>query len=54
VKLERARVHYTVMRRILGHSLGKSVEDRTYLSSLAYTAKELQEGIESLQLPSID
>jgi len=53
VKLERARVHYSLMRRLLGHSVGKSVEERVYLNSLVYTPKELQEAVEAIRLPAI-
>jgi integrase len=53
IKLERARVHYSLMRRLLGHAVGKSVEDRVYLGSLQYSAKELQEAIEALRYPAI-
>lgn len=53
VKLERARVHYSLMRRLLGHAIGKSVEDRVYLGSLTYSPAELKEAIEVLSLPPI-
>jgi len=51
IKLELARVHYSLMRRLLGHSIGKSVEDRVYLSSLKYSVKELSEALESVKFP---
>jgi integrase len=51
IKLERARVHYSLMRRLLGHSVGKSVEDRVYLGSLKYSVKELSEALESVKFP---
>ena len=53
IKLERARVHYSIMRRLLGHTVGNSVEDRIYLGSLTYSAKELSEALESIQMPPI-
>jgi hypothetical protein len=53
VKLERAEVHYFRMRRLLGHSIGKSVEDRVYLGSLKYSVKELREALEKIQLPCL-
>ena len=53
IKLERARVHYTLMRRLLGHSIGKSVEDRVYLGSLKYTVKELSEALEMVSFPPV-
>ena len=53
VKLERARVHYSLMRRLLGHAVGHSVEDRVYLGSLSYSAKELSEALESVVFPPI-
>ena len=52
VKLERARVHYSLMRRLLGHSVGKSVEDRVYLGSLKYSVTELSEALEMVKFPS--
>ena len=51
VKLERARVHYSLMRRLLGHAIGHSVEDRVYLGSLKYPVKELSEELERVQFP---
>lgn len=49
VKLERAEVHDSRMRRLLGQSIGKSVEDRVYLGSLKYSVKELSEALEKIQ-----
>ena len=51
IKLERARVHYSLMRRLLGHAVGKAVEDRVYLGSLKYSVKELSEALESVNFP---
>jgi integrase len=51
IKLERARVHYSLMRRLLGHSVGKDVESRVYLGSLKYSVQELSEALESVRLP---
>jgi len=53
VKLERAEVHYSRMRRFLGHRIGKSVEDRVYLGRLKYSVKELSETLEKIQLPCL-
>jgi hypothetical protein len=53
VKLERAEIHESHMRRLLGHSIGKSVEDRVYLGSLRYSVKELSEALEKIQLPCL-
>lgn len=53
VKMEKARVHWSVMRRLLGHAVGKSVEERVYLGSLVYSPKELQEAVEAISLPPI-
>jgi integrase len=50
VKLERARVHYSIKRRLLGHAVGKDVEDRVYLGSLKYS-KELSEELERVSFP---
>lgn len=53
IKLERARVHHSLMRRLLGHSVGKSVEYRLYLGSFLYSVKELSEGlVENVSFPS--
>ena len=51
IKLERARVHYSLMRRMLGHAVGKAVEDRVYLGSLKYSVKEMSEALESVSFP---
>jgi integrase len=51
IKLERARVHYSLMRRLLGHSVGKDVESRVYLGSLKYSVKEMSEALESVSFP---
>jgi len=53
VELERVEVHYSRMRRLLGHSIGKSVEDRVYLGSLKYSVKELSEALEKIQVPCL-
>jgi integrase len=53
IKLERARVHYSLQRRLLGHAVGSDVESRVYLGSLAYSAKELREALDMIQLPPI-
>jgi hypothetical protein len=53
VKLERAEVHYSRMRRLFGHSIGKSVEDRVYLGRLKYSVEELSEALEKIQLPCL-
>ena len=39
------------MRRLLGHTIGKSVEDRVYLGSMEYPVKELSEGLKSASYP---
>jgi integrase len=53
IKLERARTHYSLMRRLLGHSIGKAVEDRVYFGSLNYSVKELAEAVEAVTFPPI-
>jgi len=53
MKLERAEVHYSRMRRLSGHSIGKSVEDQVYLGSLKYSVKGLREALEKIQLPCL-
>ena len=51
VKLELARTHPSLMRRLLGHSLGNDVESRVYLGSLTYDVKELQTALEAVKFP---
>lgn len=51
VKLEMVRTHPSLMRRLLGHSLGNDVEDRTYKRSLTYSPRQLQEAIEGVRYP---
>jgi integrase len=52
VNLERAKVHPSVMAKILGHALvGRGVEGTTYLQSLSYPVKELAEAIETISFP---
>jgi hypothetical protein len=53
MKLERAEVYYSRMRRLLVHRIGKNVEDRVYLGSLKYSVKELSEALEKIQLPCL-
>ncbi|HEV8328924.1 MAG TPA: tyrosine-type recombinase/integrase [Nitrospiraceae bacterium] len=51
IKLERARVHYSIMRRLLGHTVGKDVESRVYLGSLQYSITELSAELEKVSFP---
>ncbi len=52
VNLERAKVHPSVMAKILGHALvGRGVEGTTYLQSLSYPVKELAEAVEKVRFP---
>ena len=51
VKLERARTHYSLMRRLLGHSIGGDVESRVYLGSLTYGVRELSVALEATKFP---
>ena len=52
VNLERAKVHASVMAKILGHALvGRGVEGTTYLQSLSYPVKELSEAVELVRFP---
>jgi hypothetical protein len=53
VKLELAKVHPSIRHRLMGHALGKSVEDTTYLRSLEYSVKELHEALEAVHFPSV-
>lgn len=53
VKLEMARTHGSLMRRLLGHSLGNDVESRVYLGSLTYDVKELQPALETIRYPKV-
>jgi integrase len=54
IKLERARVHYSLQRRMLGHAVGSDTEGRIYLGSLSYSAKELQAALELVQIPPVE
>lgn len=51
VRLALARTYPPLQNRLLGHAVGKSVEDRVYLASLTFTPKELGEAIEKIRLP---
>ena len=53
VKLAQARTYPPLQNRLLGHAVGKSVEDRVYLGSLLYSVKELSEALESVSFPSM-
>ena len=51
VKLAQQRTYPPLQNRLLGHAIGKSVEERTYMASLTFTPKELAEAIEKVRLP---
>lgn len=53
IRLEQARTHYSIMRRLLGHSIGSDVESRVYLGSLEYPVKELSEALENVSFPRL-
>jgi len=53
VKLERERTHYSLQRRLSGHSAGSDVESRVYLGSFTYTVGELSEALEKVRYPSL-
>ena len=48
IKLERGRVHYSRMRRLLGRAVGKALEDRVYPGSLKYWVIEMSDSLESV------
>jgi hypothetical protein len=50
-KLARARTYPPIQNRLLGHAIGKSVEEKTYMHSLEFSVKELSEVLEKIQLP---
>lgn len=50
-KLTRARTFPPLQNRILGHAIGKSVEDRVYNASLEFTVLELAEAMEKITFP---
>ena len=52
-KLEKLRTHPSLMRRLLGHTLGNDVESRVYLASVTYSPKELQEALEAVRYPTM-
>ena len=51
VKLAQARTYPPLQNRILGHAVGKSVEERVYMASLNFSVKELSEAIEKITFP---
>ena len=52
VKLAQARTYPPLQNRLLGHAIGKSVEDRVYLAWLTFTVKELSEALERMNFPT--
>jgi integrase len=53
VKLAQARTFPALQNRLLGHAIGKSVEDRVYLAGLTFSVKELSEALETVKFPMI-
>lgn len=52
VKLAQARTYPPLQNRLLGHAIGKSVEDRVYLAGLQFSVKELKDALEVVRFPS--
>jgi hypothetical protein len=53
VKLAQVRTYPPLQNRLLGHAIGKSVEERVYMASLEFNVKELSEAIERISFPSL-
>jgi len=51
VKLAQARTFPPLQNRLLGHAIGKSVEDRVYLAGLVFSVKDLSEALETVKFP---
>ena len=51
VKLAQARTYPPLQNRLLGHAIGKSVEERTYMAGLTFSVKELAEAVEAVRFP---
>jgi hypothetical protein len=52
-KLARARTYPPIQNRLLGHSIGKSVEEKVYMGSLEFSVKELSEALEAVRFPML-
>jgi integrase len=52
-KLARAKTFPPLQNRLLGHAIGTSVEERTYMGSMEYSVKELSEALEKIQMPCL-
>ena len=51
VKLAQARTFPALQHRLLGHAIGKGVEERVYLAGLDFKVKELSEALEAVKFP---
>jgi hypothetical protein len=52
-KLARAHTYLSIQNRLLGYATGKSVEEKVYMASLEFSAKELSEALEAVKFPAI-
>jgi hypothetical protein len=52
-KLAKARTYPPLQNRLLSHAIGPSVEERTYMGSLEFSVKELQEVLEKITFPMV-
>jgi integrase len=53
VLLAKQRTYPPLQNRLLGHAIGKSVEDRVYLAGLTFSVKELSAALETVTFPSL-
>ena len=51
VFMAKQRTYTPLQNRFLGHAIGKSVEERTYMAGLTFTVKELAETLEAVRFP---
>ena len=49
VKLVQARTYPPLQHRLLGHAIGKGVEERVYLAGLDFKVKELSDALEAVR-----
>ena len=53
VKLAQVRTFPALQHRLLGHAIGKGVEERVYLAGLDFKVKELSEALEAVKFPPV-
>jgi integrase len=53
VLLAKQKTYPPLQNRLLGHAIGKSVEDRVYMAGLQFSVKELSEALERISYPTL-